>query len=142
MLFDNLRSGHSNWFTVSWHRTYKRETEEELPHCRLQCVAEIFPIDFACDLWLETQVSVIEAAFEEFTERKDVAILLVNQHVSFHSPRSFSLSLIWSTDCGEDSTNGREVQPSIPCTPRDTVQGSSIRLDECIVSTCDVDTTP
>ena len=30
----------------------------------------------------ETQVSTIEAAFQEFTERKDIAILLINQHVS------------------------------------------------------------
>ncbi|KAI6159601.1 ATPase, V1 complex, subunit F [Pisolithus thermaeus] len=29
----------------------------------------------------KTQVSTIEAAFQEFTERKDVAILLINQHV-------------------------------------------------------------
>jgi vacuolar-type H+-ATPase subunit F/Vma7 len=29
----------------------------------------------------ETQVSTIEAAFQEYTERKDVAILLINQHV-------------------------------------------------------------
>lgn len=30
---------------------------------------------------LETQVSTIEAAFQDFTERKDIAILLINQHV-------------------------------------------------------------
>jgi len=30
----------------------------------------------------ETQVSTIEAAFQEFTERRDIAILLINQHVS------------------------------------------------------------
>ncbi|THH18090.1 hypothetical protein EW146_g2831 [Bondarzewia mesenterica] len=30
----------------------------------------------------ETQVSTIESAFQEFTERKDVAILLINQHVA------------------------------------------------------------
>lgn len=30
----------------------------------------------------ETQVSTIEAAFQEYTERKDIAILLINQHVS------------------------------------------------------------
>jgi V-type H+-transporting ATPase subunit F len=29
----------------------------------------------------ETQVSTIESAFQEFTERKDIAILLINQHV-------------------------------------------------------------
>lgn len=29
----------------------------------------------------ETQIPVIEAAFEDFTTRKDIAILLINQHV-------------------------------------------------------------
>ena len=32
----------------------------------------------------ETQVSTIEAAFQEYTERKDIAILLINQHVSIY----------------------------------------------------------
>ncbi|KAF9459427.1 ATPase, V1 complex, subunit F [Collybia nuda] len=30
----------------------------------------------------KTQVSAIEVAFQEFTERKDIAILLINQHVA------------------------------------------------------------
>ncbi|KAH7927362.1 vacuolar ATP synthase [Leucogyrophana mollusca] len=30
----------------------------------------------------KTQVSTIESAFQEFTERKDVAILLINQHIA------------------------------------------------------------
>jgi V-type H+-transporting ATPase subunit F len=30
---------------------------------------------------LETETSTIEKAFDEFTQRKDVAILLINQHV-------------------------------------------------------------
>jgi V-type H+-transporting ATPase subunit F len=30
----------------------------------------------------ETQISTIEAAFADFTSRKDIAILLINQHVS------------------------------------------------------------
>ncbi|KAF8328780.1 vacuolar ATP synthase [Cantharellus anzutake] len=30
----------------------------------------------------KTQVSVIESTFQEFTERNDVAILLINQHVA------------------------------------------------------------
>ncbi|KII93387.1 hypothetical protein PLICRDRAFT_152045 [Plicaturopsis crispa FD-325 SS-3] len=29
-----------------------------------------------------TQVSTIEASFQEFTERKDIAILLINQHIA------------------------------------------------------------
>ncbi|KAI0702452.1 vacuolar ATP synthase [Cytidiella melzeri] len=34
------------------------------------------------DTTTETQVSTIEAAFQEYTERKDIAILLINQHVA------------------------------------------------------------
>jgi V-type H+-transporting ATPase subunit F len=30
---------------------------------------------------LETQISTIESAFQDFTERKDIAILLINQDV-------------------------------------------------------------
>ncbi|KDQ54783.1 hypothetical protein JAAARDRAFT_181382 [Jaapia argillacea MUCL 33604] len=30
----------------------------------------------------KTQVSTIEASFEEFTERNDIAILLINQHIA------------------------------------------------------------
>ncbi|KAF8736739.1 hypothetical protein AX14_014062 [Amanita brunnescens Koide BX004] len=30
----------------------------------------------------KTQVSAIEAAFQEFTQRKDIAILLINQHIA------------------------------------------------------------
>ncbi|RDB28411.1 V-type proton ATPase subunit F [Hypsizygus marmoreus] len=30
----------------------------------------------------KTQVSTIESAFQEFTERKDIAILLINQHIA------------------------------------------------------------
>ncbi|CAD6584252.1 MAG: H(+)-transporting V1 sector ATPase subunit F [Tremellales sp. Tagirdzhanova-0007] len=30
----------------------------------------------------KTQTSMIESAFQDFTERKDVAILLINQHVA------------------------------------------------------------
>ncbi|ORY24793.1 ATPase, V1 complex, subunit F [Naematelia encephala] len=30
----------------------------------------------------KTQTSVIESAFQDFTERKDIAILLINQHVA------------------------------------------------------------
>ncbi|PPQ66108.1 hypothetical protein CVT26_010909 [Gymnopilus dilepis] len=30
----------------------------------------------------KTQIATIESAFQEFTERKDIAILLINQHVA------------------------------------------------------------
>ncbi len=33
-------------------------------------------------LCTETQISTIEAAFADLTSRKDIAILLINQHVS------------------------------------------------------------
>lgn len=36
---------------------------------------------------VETQVATIESAFQEFTERKDIAILLINQHVSSVIPQ-------------------------------------------------------
>ncbi|KAF8350201.1 ATPase, V1 complex, subunit F [Amanita rubescens] len=44
----------------------------------------IQPPSLACSLnqLPETQVSAIEAAFQEFTERKDIAILLINQHIA------------------------------------------------------------
>ncbi|KAG2368757.1 ATPase, V1 complex, subunit F [Suillus spraguei] len=30
----------------------------------------------------KTQISTIEAAFQEFTQRKDIAIVLINQHIA------------------------------------------------------------
>ena len=40
--------------------------------------------DIVCSLCItETQVSTIESAFHDFTERKDIAILLINQHVEY-----------------------------------------------------------
>lgn len=35
---------------------------------------------------IETPTAVIEAAFQEFTERPDIAILLINQHVRPFQP--------------------------------------------------------
>ena len=39
----------------------------------------------------ETNVSVIESAFEEYTQRKDIAIVLINQHVRIICSPSYSL---------------------------------------------------
>ena len=39
----------------------------------------------------ETQIPTIETAFEEFTSRKDIAILLINQHV-----RSPNMEQLWT----------------------------------------------
>lgn len=44
-------------------------------------LASATPHPFLSNPFPETQVSTIETAFQEFTERKDVAILLINQHV-------------------------------------------------------------
>jgi len=38
--------------------------------------------DNRADTYAETQTNVIESAFQDYTERKDIAILLINQHVS------------------------------------------------------------
>lgn len=35
--------------------------------------------------FLETPLATIEEQFVEFTKRKDIAIILINQHVSFLS---------------------------------------------------------
>jgi vacuolar-type H+-ATPase subunit F/Vma7 len=63
-------------------RAHRRQPEEELPRRRRQCVS-LFPVSIrVCSSHCsETQVATIEAAFQDFTERKDVAILLINQHV-------------------------------------------------------------
>jgi len=69
----------------------------------------------------KTQVSTIEAAFQEFTERRDIAILLINQHVS-RLPLSWRYyecgvpyrHIFYCSDCRENPTNGRQVPTSIP----------------------------
>ena len=40
-------------------------------------------------------MATIEAAFQEFTERKDIAILLINQHVCSHTPYSNNILLVF-----------------------------------------------
>ena len=35
-------------------------------------------------LTIETETSTIEKTFEDFTQRKDIAISLINQHVHLH----------------------------------------------------------
>lgn len=82
----------------------------------------------------ETQVSIIESAFEEFTERKDIAILLINQHVckastalaSIPSSRQCQLFLC-TVDRREDPANGRQVPTSLSRLVRDSLEGSSLR---------------
>jgi hypothetical protein len=51
----------------------------------------------------ETEVQSIEATFNEYTQREDIAILLINQHVRFLFYPSQRNDFI-DTDCGENST--------------------------------------
>lgn len=85
---------------ASGYRAHKRAPEEEFPSRGSEwvlawlivtpavCITKIPP-----SLWtlllLETQISTIEAAFQDFTERKDIAILLINQHVRSSSVHGF-----------------------------------------------------
>ena len=55
---------------------------------------------------LETQVSAIEAAFQEFTERKDIAILLINQHVRLCSLSGHSL-------CSYSPQIAEKIRPTV-----------------------------
>ncbi len=78
----------------------------------------------------ETQIPTIEAAFEEFTSRKDVAILLINQHVRlFDCLSAADRQWCWNTLSGrrEDQAHGRQISGGIPSSARDSVQGPSIR---------------
>lgn len=56
----------------------------------------------------ETQVSTIEASFQEFTERKDVAILLINQHV-----RCTIKQLHLSPDTGMFIQIAEKIRPTV-----------------------------
>ncbi|KAG2155459.1 ATP synthase (F/14-kDa) subunit-domain-containing protein [Suillus clintonianus] len=42
----------------------------------------VFPVIACSEMSPETQISSIEAAFQEFTQRKDIAIVLINQHIA------------------------------------------------------------
>lgn len=76
---------------------------------------------------LETQVSAIEAAFQEFTERKDIAILLINQHVWPCSVfRGLQNLIYFPSDCREDPANGRQVSASISSTAGNSFQRPSL----------------
>ena len=80
---------------------------------------------------LETQISTIEAAFQEFTERKDVAILLINQHVKSRRFVKFNpTKLCWNLsflDCWEDPPNCRQIPPGVSSCAWDSIERSSLR---------------
>ena len=52
-------------------------------------LSHLFPLDI-----LETPLSTVEEAFQEFTKRKDVAIILINQHVRREARLFFSFCAI------------------------------------------------
>ena len=124
-------------------RPHQRAPEEELSRRRFQCARQCNTLTpFFLTLPLETQISTIEAAFQEFTERKDVAILLINQHVrARHSASSLYRSVLMRfipiyLDCREDQTDGRSVPASFPYPPRDPIQGPPIRYVPLSLARC------
>lgn len=83
----------------------------------------------------KTQNSDIEAAFDRFvSERKDIAILLINQHVRIHARFGTDVegaevveSGLTATDCRKDKAQGRDIHGSLPLSTRDPVQRPPIR---------------
>lgn len=64
----------------------------------------------------KTSAADIEAAFEDFTTRKDIGILLINQHVSGHGRgrRRGALLIRWVVGRGEDKIQVGSVHGGIP----------------------------
>jgi hypothetical protein len=81
----------------------------------------------------KTETHTIEEAFDSFTqERKDIAIVLINQHVRpplYTSPSFFSpwRTLIPLADCRQDPQSRRCLHPSFPLAPRDPFKGPPLR---------------
>ena len=122
--------GLCNWVAPSRHRQCRTGPEEELSCRGLKCVDELFYSLAQLNtslLFSETQIPVIEAAFEEFTTRKDIAILLINQHVCPPMIITMCMPTTRALDCREDSAHGGQVPTSLPCIAGDSFQGSSIR---------------
>lgn len=82
----------------------------------------------------KTENATIEATFERFTtERKDIGIVLINQHVSEQMFTS------WGSERGtntrlpgrrQDTTSDRYLHRSLPYHPRDTKQRPPVRPRE------------
>lgn len=86
--------------------------------------------------WLETPVATIEATFQDFTERPDIAILLINQHVCCLPCLNFNIPFLLDAiiDCWEDSPLDRQIQPGFPCPIGNTIERSSIRWNYSTLS--------
>jgi vacuolar-type H+-ATPase subunit F/Vma7 len=82
----------------------------------------------------KTETHTIEEAFDSFTqERKDIAIVLINQHVRPPLRLSHLISsllgrmLISLADCRQDPQPRRRIHPSLPLAPRDSLKGPPLR---------------
>lgn len=62
----------------------------------------------------KTSAADIEAAFEDFTTRKDIGILLINQHVSEHGRKRGALLMWWVAGRGEDKIQVGSVHGGVP----------------------------
>lgn len=81
----------------------------------------------------KTETSAIEEAFDSFTqERKDIAILLINQHVRRYSTWNCCQNLVLTPDIDrrQDPQPRRRIHPSIPFPPRDPLKGPPLRPGE------------
>ena len=79
----------------------------------------------------KTETSTIEESFEQFTrERKDIAIVLINQHVRANIPNvtvgGMERLTMRRADRRQDSREGRHVQRGIPELAGDPEQRSSV----------------
>lgn len=79
----------------------------------------------------KTDTAAIEAAFDNFTDkRKDIAILLINQHVPFTAPISTHEDTDGMIDRREDTPQSRCLYSGIPQFTRDPVERPPIRPRE------------
>jgi hypothetical protein len=70
----------------------------------------------------ETEIQSIEDTFSEYTQREDIAILLINQHVRLpFAP--LRLSNFIDIDCGENPTHCGQISTSFSSFARNTVKG-------------------
>lgn len=82
----------------------------------------------------KTEISTIEQAFDNFTQkRKDIGILLINQHVRPRNGHGNGRPKFWLMiylDCREDKKPSRYLHRSFPCGVGSTKQRSSLRPRE------------
>lgn len=79
----------------------------------------------------KTEVETIESKFDSFTrERKDIAILMINQHVRSRSPFDKGAHLTIITDSRHDTVTRGRLQRGVSHGARDTVKGPPIRPRE------------